>query len=134
MTGYKEQIFIQLSGNNINNIIGGVKMDINQMKVFENNKKMITEQVTVHPDDIVIIDNTVTKLIDTGVGNIRAVKIEDSGTWGWALLLTNDEEKVFFLQLSEYGTIELLRKDGPQGEVVSYVMYDDPEGFDIPED
>ena len=109
-------------------------METNQINVFDNNKKMLTEHVKVHPGDIAIIDDTINKLIELEAGRFVSVVVEETGMWGWALLLTNDKDGVFYLKLSEYGSIELLRKDGPQGEVISYEMYDDPEGFDLPEE
>jgi len=102
--------------------------------VFENNKKKITEHVTVHPDDIAIIDDAVSGLIKAGVGTLKDVTVGNSGVWGWDLLLTNDEEQAFYLKLSEYGSVELLRRDGPEGEVISFALYDDPDGFEFPDD
>jgi len=113
---------------------GGIKMDTHNKDVFENNKQKITGHVTVHPGDAAIIDDTVEQLIEAGVGTLKEVTVEESDTWGWGLLLTNDEDRVYYLLMSEYGSIELLRKDGPDGEVIQAVLYDSPDGFELPEE
>jgi len=99
--------------------------------IFEQNKKMITEYVNVHPDDIAIIDSTVNKLSEAGVGKIKEVIVEDADTWGWVLCLTNEENFSFYLELNKYGGIVLLRKNESQGEILSAVLYDLPEGMEF---
>jgi len=109
-------------------------MTVSDENTFENNKKLVTEHVDVHPDDIIVIDSTVNKLAEAGVGKLKTVKVEEADTWGWVLCLTNEEDHVFYLELNKYGGIVLLRKDGSQGEVLSAILHDPPEGMEFPED
>jgi hypothetical protein len=92
--------------------------------VVASNKQLILEHVEVHPGDMAIIDSTVEKLAELGIGLITSIMQQETERIGWALLLNDDEDRVFYLVLNEYGGIELLRKDGSDGEVVFAVFYD----------
>jgi len=62
------------------------------------------------------------------------VIVEETGTWGWVLCLTNEEDSVYYLELNKYGGIVLLRKDGSQGEVLRAVLFDSPDGMEFLEE
>ena len=84
--------------------------------VFMNNKKKLMDLIEIHPDDIGIVDSTVEKLAELGVGIITSLTPNKTDRSGWAFQVINDEEKAFHLILSEYGSIELLRKNDSDGE------------------
>jgi len=87
-------------------------MDTNKKSTFEVNKEMIARYVDIHPEDTEIIDNTINQLTEMGVGTINSVELLDTGE----LLLTNNDDQMYYLILTDYGCIALLKKDGPQGE------------------
>lgn len=91
---------------------------------FDNIKEMIIKHVEVHPSDIAIIDETVDELIGMGIGTLKAAELAEYGTWGWALLLTDENDEVYFLSLNNYGVITQLRKDSPEGELIYALRYD----------
>jgi len=87
-------------------------------KLFENNKQLISEYAGFHPDDIAALDNAVHEMIEAGVGKLKEISVEDNDTYNWVLMLTNDENQEYYLELSEHGNIVMLRKDGSEGEVI----------------
>jgi len=96
-----------------------MNMDDHNMNVFGNNEMIITEFYQVHPDDVKSFDNSLNELIDAGIGKIITVEIEENDTQGRrVLLLTNDENQSYYLELSEHGSIIQLRKDGLEGDVI----------------
>ena len=102
--------------------IGGSDMDTRDENVFEQNKQKITEHVDA--EDIKIIDFMVGQLMAAGVGLIETATLEEADEYGWILLLTDDTGQVYYLELNKYGGIEVLRKDGSRGEVISAVLDD----------
>jgi len=103
-------------------LIGGWDMDTRDENVFEQNKQKITEHVDA--EDIKIIDFMVGQLMAAGVGLIETATLEEADEYGWILLLTDDTGQVYYLELNKYGGIEVLRKDGSRGEVISAVLDD----------
>ena len=93
-------------------------MDPNKKSILEVNKAKLTEYIEVHPDDIKAIDATLNELFDMGVDVIDSIEILALDTWGWELLLVNSDKQVFYLILSEYGCISIVRKDGLEGEIL----------------
>ena len=93
-------------------------MDNQDMNIFDYNKQMITDFVEIHPDDMSSLEGSIIELTDAGVGKIREIVVEENDTYNWVLLLTDEKEQVYYMQLSEYGNIIELKKDGPQGEVL----------------
>jgi len=92
--------------------------------VFTNNKKKLMDLIEIHPDDVAVIDSTVEKLAELGVGTITSITSIETDRCGWAFQVINDEDRAFHLILSEYGSIELLRKNSFDGEVIFAVFYD----------
>ena len=103
-------------------------MDNQNINIYDYNKKMIIESVEIHPDDISSLEGSIIELTDAGVGMIREIIVEENNTYNWVLLLTDDKEQVYYLELSEYGSIIELKKDGPQGEALITVVC----GFEEP--
>lgn len=95
-------------------------MDVNENSVFEQNKQKISGYVTAESDEI--LDSTINRLITAGVGIIREISIE-SETGGWDIILTDDKDQVYYLELDQYGCVMILRKDGVEGEVLFAVFY-----------
>ena len=109
------------------------KMEIHGESIFSNNKELLTRYVGVHPDDVAALDFAINELIDAGVGMLKEIAVEDSDTYNWVLLLTNDEGQVFYLELSKYGNLVVLRKDGPEGEILQAFQCG-LQGLELPED
>jgi hypothetical protein len=105
-------------------------METQIKQIFENNKKMIMGYADVHPDDFTVVDGTVDRLTEMGVKTLLSAELMESGDWGWELLLTDDCDNTYFLQLNRYGGIELLRRDNSSGDVIYAVYYDAPEGME----
>lgn len=97
-------------------------MNNNDMNIFDYNKQKITDRVEIDQDDMASLDGSVNELIDAGVGKIEEIVIEENDTYNWILLLTNENKQVYYLELSEYGNIIELRKDGPEGDVIQTVL------------
>jgi len=91
-------------------------MDADNKNIFEVNKAKIAEYIAVNPEDTDVLDGSINLLIETGVGVISSVEILDADPWGWELLLVNSDNLVYYMSLTEYGSIAILRKDGPEGE------------------
>jgi len=107
-------------------------MEIIEMNVFDHNKEVIITHVLINPEDMPVVDESVNKLIEAGVGKIKDFTFVESESWGcWEIILTDYDENIYYLILSNYGTIELLCKESLDGEVLLHTMYDNPAGFDI---
>jgi len=91
---------------------------MNNEKLFINNKKLISGYAGFHPEDIPALDIAISELIDAGVGKLKEVIVVDSDTYNWELILINNEDQAFYLELSEYGNLVELRKDGSDGEIL----------------
>ena len=85
---------------------------------LEHNKTMLSERLEIHPDSLETFAISVTELTEAGVGLIRSLEFCDDNAYNWAMLLTDENENVFYLELSEYGNIVLLKKDGNEGEAL----------------
>jgi hypothetical protein len=94
------------------------KMKPQNIDIFNRNKQLITNHVEIHSNDLNVLEISIRELMDAGVGLIRTISFEESDSYNWVMLLTNDEDQAFLLELSEYGNIVMLRKDGLHGEVV----------------
>jgi len=99
---------------------GGFDMSINENNVFEHNKQRISDYITAENE--AILDSTINRLINAGVGAILDVTIV-ADTGGWDILLTDDKDQVYYLELDRYGCVILLRKDSDEGEVLFAVTY-----------
>ena len=91
-------------------------MDTDKKNIFEVNKAKLTGYIAVNPEDIEILDCSIGQLIEMGVGVISSVEVLDLDPWGWELLLTDSDSLMYYLELTENGSIVLLNRDGPQGE------------------
>jgi hypothetical protein len=96
-------------------------MDINKKSVFEHNKQMVSEYITVEIDEI--LDSTISRLSNAGVGIIKDITI-DANSGGWNIHLTDEKNQVYYLELDKLGCIEILRKNNAEGEVLFVVLYD----------
>jgi hypothetical protein len=93
-------------------------MNNGSKEVFEHNKEILTSHVDIHPDDVETLDISINELIDEGVGMIKEISFEEDNAYNWVMLLTNDENQVYYLELSEHGSVVLLKKDGLEGEEI----------------
>jgi len=93
--------------------------------IFERNRQMITGYAHINQDGISRVDDVINELIDAGVGAIREVTVVEGDTWNWELLLTDDKDRVYYLEISEDAYIVELRKDNPEGELVLALLRDD---------
>ena len=88
------------------------------MDIFDHNKQLLSEYVGFDPDDIATFDNSINELINCGAGLLKEISLDESDTPNWVLLLTNEEECVYYLEITAYGNIAILREDGPDGEII----------------
>jgi hypothetical protein len=91
-------------------------METHDINVFDYNKKMIADRVEINPDDLHMLDISINEMIDAGVGLIKEITFEEDNGYNWVMLLTNDAEQVFYLELTEHGSIAVLNRDGSEGE------------------
>lgn len=92
---------------------------------LEENKRIITNHIYIHPDDMEVLNNSIIELIEAGVGIVKAVKVKETSTSVWELLLTDDNECEYYLELGEHGSIMQLVKGGPCGDVLLDALCDD---------
>ena len=93
-------------------------MDKYNEDVFLQNKKILTDNVEIHPDDIKALENSIAELINAGVGAIEKITFKESDSYNWIMLICDDRNQEYYLELSEHGTIALLRKNGLNGEEI----------------
>jgi len=117
-------IFLVSCGS-VNEQNGGFEMDVNvnvnEKSVFEHNKQKVSEHITA--ENAEILDSTISRLVNAGVGAIKDIAVE-AGAGGRVMLLTDDKDQAYYLELDQYGLIVILRKDGAEGEVLFAVSYD----------
>ena len=92
-------------------------MDINN-NIFKQNKKILTNYVDIHPDDIETLEGSIVELINTGVGVIEKITFKESDSYNWIILICDDKNQEYYLELSEHGTIAVLRKNGLDDDAV----------------
>ena len=98
-----------------------VNVNVNEKSVFEHNKQKVSEHITA--ENAEILDSTISRLVNAGVGAIKDIAVE-AGAGGRVMLLTDDKDQAYYLELDQYGLIVILRKDGAEGEVLFAVSYD----------
>ena len=91
------------------------------LSLFDHNKQLLSDYVEFHEDDSDAFENSINNLIDAGVGKIKEIQYEEGDTFNWAFLIINDEDRVFYTELTEYGNIAVLRANGPGGEILQAV-------------
>jgi hypothetical protein len=91
-------------------------MNSSEINIFKHNKEMFISHLDIDLGDITTLDISISELIDAGIGKIKEISFEESNAYNWVMLITIDEGQVFYLELSEHGSIALLKKDGHDGE------------------
>ena len=96
-------------------------MDNQEMNLFDHYMQVLSGVVAFHPDDMTAFDDSINDLIDAGVGKLKEVIIEKSDSYNWEILLINEKDCVYYLELTAYGSIAILKDGGPEGEVIQAV-------------
>ena len=96
-------------------------MDNQEMNLFEHNKQVLSGVVAFHSEDMLEFDNSINDLIDAGVGKLKEATEEESDSYNWELLLTNEEDHVYYLEITAYGSIAILKDGGPEGKIIQAV-------------
>jgi len=101
-------------------------MENNEKYAFEYNRDILLENVDIHPDDMRVLDISINEMVDAGVGIIKEITFADNNAYNWIMHLTNEENDVFYLELSEHGSVVQLRKNDIQGEmIINYICTGD---------
>ena len=59
-----------------------------------------------------------------GIGKILTLSVKEQGEWGWVLQFADDMDQVYYMVVTEYGGIDLLREGGSDGKVIYFMRYD----------
>ena len=94
-------------------------------QIFDINKQMIMQYVSFNDEDMEILDNSINELISNGIGTINEIEPCEAYPWIYAMQLLTDENKSFYIEISEHGTLLLLTENNPQGEVIYAFLSND---------
>ena len=90
-------------------------MDSSEKSILEINKQIIIEKVDADEE---MIESTVKKLINSGIGQIKELTVDKESAGGWILSFIGINGQGYYLELNSYGGLSFLSKDDPEGEVI----------------
>jgi hypothetical protein len=99
---------------------------------FELYKEIFVDCLDIHPDDMDVLESSINDLVEAKIGMIQEIKLEENNAYNWVMLLITDEDQTYYLELTEHGSIVVLRKDNPDGEIIIDLLDDDFDAALLP--